>query len=272
MLDFINKHKEGIIGTIIFHAIFIVALIILGFSTPLPLPGEEGILINFGDTEQGSGLIEPQKNEVIKPKEKKQEQVTKEITSETKQENITQDFEDAPEIEEQASETKQEIVEKPNIQKDTQEQENKEEEPEEQKVNELAMFKGDNTDASNKGEGETGDEGNQGSNTGSVSSDNHAGGDSMGSNGINFSLNGRNPESLPLPDYNYQIEGKVVVEIMVDKFGNVISAVPGVKGSTTLNENLLNAAKIAAKLAKFDKKPSAPVKQKGTITYYFRLQ
>ena len=34
-------------------------LLLLGFITPLPLPGEEGILVNFGDSETGFGDIEP---------------------------------------------------------------------------------------------------------------------------------------------------------------------------------------------------------------------
>ena len=94
----------------------------------------------------------------------------------------------------------------------------------------------------------------------------------MGTNGTSFSLAGRNPESLPKPEYYKQIEGKVVVEITVDKYGNVTDAIPGAKGSTTLDANLLDAAKKAALKAKFDKKPDAPAYQKGTITYYFKLQ
>ena len=90
--------------------------------------------------------------------------------------------------------------------------------------------------------------------------------------GIDFSLEGRNPESLPKPEYNYQVEGKVVVEITVDKYGNVTKAEAGMKGSTTLNDKLLRAARKAALNAKFDPKPDAPAYQKGTITYYFRLQ
>lgn len=90
-------------------------------------------------------------------------------------------------------------------------------------------------------------------------------------NGISFSLNGRTPNYLPKPDFNEQIEGKVVVEITVDKNGKVISAVPGKKGSTTNEESLLDAAKKAALLSKFNKKPDATI-QKGTITYHFLLQ
>ena len=41
---------------------------------------------------------------------------------------------------------------------------------------------------------------------------------------------------------------------------------------TTLDENLLKAAKDAAILARFDRKPDAPAFQKGTITYIFMLR
>ncbi len=58
-MEYIRKHKRGFIGTIIFHIIVLVLLILFGFITPLPLPGEEGILVNFGESETGLGEIEP---------------------------------------------------------------------------------------------------------------------------------------------------------------------------------------------------------------------
>jgi len=58
-MDYIREHKNGIIGTIIFHVIVLLLLIFLGFFTPLPLPGEEGILVNFGTSDNGFGDIEP---------------------------------------------------------------------------------------------------------------------------------------------------------------------------------------------------------------------
>ncbi len=54
-----SEKKKGIIGTIVFHTIVLLILFFLGFFTPLPLPGEEGILVNFGDTENGLGNREP---------------------------------------------------------------------------------------------------------------------------------------------------------------------------------------------------------------------
>ncbi len=58
-MGFYDKHKRGIIGTVIFHTIVLLLLIFLGFFTPLPLPGEEGILVNFGNSDNGMGEREP---------------------------------------------------------------------------------------------------------------------------------------------------------------------------------------------------------------------
>lgn len=58
-MEYYKKHKRGLIGTIVFHTIILLILIFLGFFTPLPLPGEEGILVNFGDSNTGFGEKEP---------------------------------------------------------------------------------------------------------------------------------------------------------------------------------------------------------------------
>jgi outer membrane biosynthesis protein TonB len=75
-----------------------------------------------------------------------------------------------------------------------------------------------------------------------------------------------------LPKYDYQGGGKVVVEVRVDRLGKVMQAIPGIKGSTTLDEYLLKAAKDAAMQATFQVKNDAPEVQKGTITYTFILR
>ncbi len=273
-MSFYQEHKKGIIGTIIFHVIIGAVFMFFGYTTPLPLPEEEGILINFGDNDDGSGQVEPQYSESAMQEsvEKQQESIPETTTSPDDEGAITQDYEEAPAVKEQGKKEKT-VETKTETQPKPEPKEEKTEVKEEQKVNEQALFPGRNrNDNTNAGEGETDGENNQGSTTGSVDSDNHVGGESMGTSGTSFSLTGRNPESLPKPDYNYQIEGKVVVEISVDKYGNVTSAVPGIKGSTTLDANLLAAAKRAALKAKFDKKPDAPAYQKGTITYFFKLQ
>ena len=62
-----------------------------------------------------------------------------------------------------------------------------------------------------------------------------------------------------------------MVIITVDRLGNVINAIPGVKGSTTLNKKLLQRAKTAALKTKFDPKQTAPTNQQGKIVYLFSL-
>lgn len=273
-MSYFQEHKKGIIGTIIFHIIIGTIFMFFGYTTPLPLPEEEGILINFGDSDEGFGPVEPQYSESAMQEsvEQQQESIPETTTSPDDDGAITQDYEEAPAVKEQGKKEKTEET-KTETQPKPEQEEEKTEVKEEQKVNEQALFPGRNRDNNNStSEGETNGENNQGSTTGSVDSKNHVGGESMGTSGTSFSLTGRNPESLPKPDYNYQIEGKVVVEITVDKYGSVTSAVPGVKGSTTLDANLLAAAKRAALKARFDKKPDAPAYQKGTITYYFKLQ
>ena len=62
------------------------------------------------------------------------------------------------------------------------------------------------------------------------------------------------------------------MEIWVDRDGKVTSANAGVTGTTVTNEKLWNAATEAALKARFNMKKDAPEKQRGTITYIFRLE
>jgi colicin import membrane protein len=269
------KKMNGIFGTIIFHCLLILVIVFFGFSTPLPLPGEEGILINFGTDEFGFGEIEPAYSDLPDNQEivTQQEEYTPESDNE---EILTQDFEESA-----AEKEEKVITEKPTIKKDiipetvteTKEEEITQPAVEERKANERALYKGRGaTDESSGREGITQGDGNQGSITGSPDSDNYSSGLSQGSGGVEFSLAGRNPLFLPKPKYEYQVEGKVVVEIRVDRNGNVTYARAGVKGSTTNDENLSKAAQEAALKARFDSKSDAAYTQTGTITYHFILQ
>jgi TonB family protein len=265
---------SGIATTIIFHIAVIFLFLYFGFRTPLPLPAEQGILVNFGDDLEGAGTIEPKFNEPINPVQSEAQPVTQ--PDEPHKDPLTQDYEDAPAIKAKKETKKEEKkVEKPVAKKEIKKEAPKPKtEPvkEERKANPLALYpagKG-TTNSNNTNEGITGGKGNQGNPNGSPDSKNYSN-IAGGGGGVSFSLSGRAGLNLPAPDYNYQVEGTVVVEVTVDKEGTVTQAIPGVKGSTTLNEELLNAAKKAALKARFDRKPDAPAYQKGTITYRFRL-
>jgi colicin import membrane protein len=281
MLNFLKEHNRGIIATIIFHGIVLLMFLFWGFRTPLPLPAEEGILINFGETDFGSGEIEPETSPIdeqkyIPPSSSQSSQ----SETDTEEEILDQDYEEAASIENENKNKEQEISENKDDEDEKVDQdqnaENEEEQPEqiepEREVNERALFPGRNdSENDSQSEGVIEGEGNQGSPSGDPESDNYNKGNS-GSGGISYNLAGRYPESLPKPKYPVNEQGKVVVEVTVDKYGNVTSANPGVKGSTTSNKLLLQAAKEAALKAKFDKKAEAPAFQKGTIVYHFVLQ
>ena len=78
--------------------------------------------------------------------------------------------------------------------------------------------------------------------------------------------------ALPRPDYSVQDEGKVVVDIWVDNYGNVTKAIAGGQGTTVSNQALWAAARAAAMKAHFNQSADAPALQQGTITYIFKLK
>lgn len=263
-----STKTRGIVLSTLVHVLILVLLILFGFSTPLPLPGEEGILINFGDDIQGMGLREP------RPNPREQETPAQAKPEEEEETPITQDFEEAPSLPEKNPEPKP-TPEKPKETKPVEEKPKEEAKPVEEKpreVNQNALFPGKKTDGDTSGEGVTGQEGNQGDPSGSVETQNREGGTAGGGDGISFSLGGRAALSLPQPDYPKQKSGKVVVEVTVDRNGNVTAVRGGVRGSTTYDTDLVKAAENAARKAKFDVSPNAPATQIGTITYVFKLQ
>lgn len=254
-----EKYK-GLIATLVFHAGIILLLIFFGFSTPLPLPGEEGVEVNLGYMDAGSGDIQP--DIPLIPKKSPpppQKQV------EEKQEVATQDIEEALPIEEtkpDIEETIEQVIEQPKVVE-------KKEEP---KVNPAALYKGKNkSEAEINSEGITGKEGDQGKPTGTKESKDYLGKGGFG-NGPSASLSGRTPKYLPTPSRHFKETGTVVVQIDVNKYGKVIKAVAIDRGSTTTDSQLRKMAMEAAKLAIFNANPNAAEMQRGTITYHFVIK
>lgn len=344
-MSYFKKHKEGILLTTLFHLAIILILLQLGFFTPLPLPEDKGVLVDFGNTSQGMGKIEPK----IKPtpkqpqEEQKQEQVTpppqpkttpavpETKPNEGKEEVVTQDYEKTVAVDEgkkkREEEERKKREEEARKKKAAEEQKRKEDLAKQQQlekerlarearekriadslqqiedarlaelrriaekrrqdsikraeeqakidaINNLTKnaFSGNSGAADNSssssGQGVTYQPGNQGTSTGTPGANTYGLG---GGDGITFNLSGRSALSLPKPSYPGQEDGIVVVQVTVDKSGVVTKAEPGVKGSTSLDAGLLNAAKRAALSARFNENKNAPAYQTGTITYRFVL-
>jgi protein TonB len=252
-----KSKRKGIIGTILIHTLLMVAFLFMGLKYQDPPPAEEGISINFGFSEEGFGEVEPESTEELT------EIVEEEIIEqqiESTEEIVTQSLLETPVVEK--TEKKKKVIKK---------EEPKEEVIEEKKpeVNKKALYPGSKKTKTSS-EGNKKGDGNQGSIDGDPNSEVYEGG-GIGKNGTAYQLGGRKVEYKAKPIYNLQIEGKVVVIITVDRLGNVINAIPGAKGSTTLNKQLLKRAKTAALKTKFDPKQTAPTNQQGTIVYLFSL-
>ena len=273
-----NNRFRGIVGTIGFHLLVLLFLLYFALSTPLPLPGEEGVEVNLGSSDVGMGRVQ---EKTPPPVEQAPQQLPPPQTDpepEPEEDLITQDVEEAPAIKEETKEkeiekTEQEIkdVEDPIKTEEITEdiKPDPEPEPEPPKVNQRALYKGKSTtegDGSN--EGITGEPGDQGKPNGSVNATNYDGQGGEG-DGIGYDLGGRGAKHLPKPAYDSEEVGKVVVEIRVDRTGKVVSAIAGARGTTISDLRLRRLAEEAALRSVFVADPSAPERQKGTITYNF---
>lgn len=257
----LNQDRKWAIGiSVLVHLIFAVFLTVLSWTIPMPPPPEQGMLINFGNQADGQGNTEPT------PQEKQVLRAS--AAPPTQKQLLTQDFEEAAALKTQKPQKK--TVRKPSPPAPTPTTAAPTPEPARQ-VNQRALFSGKG-EQSSAGEGTGTSPGNQGSKDGAANAPHGSGGGS-GSGGGNFSLAGRSiVGSLPKPQYTTNNAGMVVVEIIVDRSGNVIKATALVQGSTVQDDALFKAAEKAAYRAKFTTSENAAGIQRGTITYHFRIQ
>lgn len=306
MIDKSKKDKRaGVIGSTIFHAVILILLLVLGLSS-IPRE-EEGILVDFGDSDTGWGASEPVRNNptgerntpppVSQPEPVSPPPAT---TEESSEEAVnTQDFEEAPTISEeekakQEAEKKrleeerqrqveidrqkrieeerqrqEELERQRQLEEERRQQEEQERQAQEARSNVSNAFS--KSDGSSSSQGEAGGSGNQGALGGEPGVGTYNG-TGKGGSGTGFDLSGRTLSgALPKPEYNIQEEGIVVVRIRVDRNGTVVSAEPILRGTTTQNSYLWKVARQAALKARFNSDGNAAAVQEGTITYHFNL-
>lgn len=249
-----SKHnkRKALVGTLLFHLGLLVCFIFLGLTYQIPPPPEEGISINFGFDDMGSGI--EQMEQISDQKLDFAEEIVE--NSPIVEDVSTQDFEETPSVIEQTEETK----------KEAQEVEEKEPEP---TLDTKALYPGKKQNKANS-QGNSQGNGDQGSEDGDPNADAFSGG-GIGTDGISYQLGGRTIAQIIKPKNESQQQGKVVVTIRVNRSGKVISASPGAKGSTTTNAYLFSKAKSAALKTSFEANSNAPEIQIGTIVYNFTL-
>jgi TonB family protein len=251
---------------VIFHGALLYLLLFWGYKKPYPPPGEEGILISFGNTQVGRGAAQPMTAQPVRP-------TPPPPVQRDEQPHLTQDYEDAPAI----RQPRRRRTPKPDRRRDVKPVEQPEQpapQPEKpvekpREVNRSALFPGKGATPS-QGQGDGAAAGNQGAANGSPTGSSR--GTGLGLSGSGATLEGRSLDgALPLPNYNVQQEGRVIVRIRVDRDGNVVEAKADQRGSTVMDATLYEAAIRAARRAKFNASPNSPLHQSGTITYVFKL-
>ena len=136
------------------------------------------------------------------------------------------------------------------------------------KVNKKTLFKGSSEAQEGGSEGITGQPGDQGNPNGLAGVKRYEGQGGQG-NGPGYDLGGRGAKSLHRPSNDFTEEGTIVVDIWVNRNGDVTDAKVATKGTDIINSRMRGIAVNSALKSKFAADPTAPKKQKGTITYHF---
>ncbi|MFD1631571.1 energy transducer TonB [Pseudopedobacter beijingensis] len=268
-----NNYPKAIAISIALLVGFLILSIfyIINKAEPMEEVGTGGIIVNYGTSDIGMGddymsvdevSADPNANQTAPDKITPNAEATPEktVNQPTESKVVTQDFQDAP-----AVNTK---TEKTNTAPATQNTEAKETKP---TVNQNALYKGKKSQGTGIGDG-TGDEaGNQGKAQGDPFANNYDGTGS-GNGGVALDIKSRRFVSTPVIKDDGQKSGKIVVEIRVDKHGNVIAAKAGARGTTLPDRDLWDKCETAALGSRFNTLDSAPETQIGYITFNFKVK
>ncbi len=305
-LDTRHKKKSFTLTTLLLSVLLLV-LFYIGLTYMDP-PIENGISVNFGTTDFGSGQVQPKEKIRSEPLDTppveptKQEELVEEVVEEEPEKVLekeapaekilTKESEEAIKIK-QANEAKKRAEDAAKAEqkrkddaikrekakaaklaqqkRDAEEKARKEQEAKKKKLDELmgGLNKSDGTASGS--EGDDNRAGDKGQPDGDPYATSYYGSPGSGSGTGGYGLNGRSLVSKGKVPQECNESGRVVVKIIVDKNGRVVSATPGVKGTTNNNPCLLEPAKKTAFLHKWNLDSNAPSQQVGFVVVNFKL-
>nr|WP_299341105.1 energy transducer TonB [Allomuricauda sp.] len=287
-LDTRHKKKSFTLTTLLLSVILLL-LFYIGLTYMDP-PIENGIAINFGTMDFGSGEIQPKekvrsqpKKEVVKPVEEiipktapyepaENKPVEKVLTQESEETiKINQEKASKRKAEEAAKKAKAEAERIANEKKRAEEKRKQEEEDKKRKLDALIGGIGKSDGTASGSEGDDKRAGDKGSPQGNPYATSYYGAPGSGSGTGGYGLNGRNLVSKGKVQQECNEDGRVVVRIVVDRNGRVIKATPGVKGTTNNAPCLLEPARKTALLHKWNLDSKAPTQQIGFVVVNFKL-
>ena len=270
-----QSHIIALVGTIISMCLIFLLLWWLQVKAPMQTE-DEGIVVAFGDAEDGGGMPDvrpldpitqveqipapaapsrPSDNDLIVQEDEESLALAKQTEEEAKRKALEEELIRKRKEEEARAEAERIAKEKALAEQRAKEQEAI------NKANQLAALFGQAGTA-------------EGANADNASASNTAGtkgnpvGKGMGvTNGTQWSLYGRNVKHLPKPSSDFAQAGLVVVQIMVDAAGNVTNATI-TEGTTISDRATQQLALQAARQAKFTEGDTPQI---GKITYTFKL-
>ena len=270
-----QSHIIALVGTIISMCLVFLLLWWLQVKAPVPME-DEGIVVAFGDSEDGGGMPDVRPLDAIT----QVEQIPAPAAPSRPSDNdlIVQEDEESLVLAKQTEEEAKRKAQEEELIRKRREEEARVEAERIAKEKALAEQRAKEQEAINKANqlaalfGQAGTA--EGANADNASDSNTAGtkgnpvGKGMGiTNGTQWSLYGRNVKRLPKPSSDFAQAGLVVVQIMVDAAGNVTNATV-TEGTTISDRATQQLALQAARQAKFTEGDTPQI---GKITYTFKL-
>jgi len=275
----VHERNAAKITTLI--AVLIVLLLFIAGTTYLDPPLEYGVAVNFGTTDYGSGNIQPTKPIKSQPKkvveQPKVETSIKELSSpsKTKAEDVlTAEDQEAIAIKKQKEAEAKALAEaerKEQLRKEAEQRRLREEAEKKKKLDALIGGVSNSEGTETGGEGPDSQAGDKGQLNGDPYAPSYFGGSGPGKGGVGYGLNGRGRPTRQIFKQDCNEYGLVVVKIEVDQSGRVVSAEPGVRGTTNTHPCLLEPAKKIALSHKWPPDPDAPTRQLGFVSINFDI-
>lgn len=274
-----TKHERNAARITTLISIILLLLLFVVGPQYLDPPEEYGVAVNFGTTDFGSGnrpLSKPRKAikeqiEESQPETPKVEPTNSQIKTE---EIITEENTEEIAIKKQKEAEAKAKAKAERIERQKREAEERKRREEEEKRKKLDNLIGGVKNSDGKTDGGEGPD-NQGENKGQSNGNPYApsyfGGSGPGKGNVGYGLGGRGKPSREIYKQDCNEYGLVVVKIEVNLQGNVIKAIPGIKGTTNTHPCLLEPAKKIAESHKWPSDPDAPARQIGFVSINFDL-
>lgn len=250
--------RNSALLTLLFAGGVVVILFLMAFHPPSPPLEPEGLLIDFGYNETGSGEIESAAIAQATPQTQKSP-VEQEIKTQDDVKTVA-----VPEEKKKKTETKTET--KTEVKKDP-----------EPVIDNGQVYNPNKHkfDSQSSSDGSTGGKGNEGKTDGNPNGfpGDGSGAGNNGTNGFGHDLSGRSMVSKPVIGGTPPESGKVVLRITVNKDGVVLTATYERKGSTIVDNAVINDAIRSVKGKKlFNSSSTSPDSQSGTLTINYTLK